>query len=840
MTYKLNYNFLKLEYKDLYNKIIEIETETELEAVSKKIIGIFKDIIEIIYRDNKIILNEEVSMEDKINGLESRKIVPTEIINILKSFNEEINYFINLPKELQNEKLDNHISREDFSKVYEVFVWFVINYGEEDYSLFFNNLNLREKFIFTKYLKNSWDNSYAEEDNEIENIEDDETDEDGLEDDDEKVEYVYVEEGDDDESMELVNNGESYYFGRGVNKDTIKARKYFQKAANLGNEYGEVYLGLFYEKGIGGEQDIKQAIKWYKKAAIKENAFAEYSIGYLYFNGEGVEQSYEEAFKWYKKSAENGFAAAQHALAYLYKVGDGCEESVVKAYYWLEEAAENNFEDSFYVLGESYFEGVYVDLNYKKAYKYLSKAADNNDENAIESLGDMYYFGFYVDEDKNKAYKLYKESINLGNTDLYYKLGKIYEDEGKYKSAINYYKKGHESGDTRATQKLGVMYYNGEFVEKDVRKSLEYMNIASKENAPHALYVMGIANLSTNKKVAIRYLKEAYKLGSVHAAESLASELLMDVLSDKKIDENELLEYIKKAMDGDLEDGIYYYALVHAYGIGVKKNNEEAFKYLKIAAEKGSEKAIIKIGNWYKHGIYVRADPYEAISWYKKAAEKFNSEALASIVDIYENGIGIEADYKRAFEGAKLLREASVVDGNLRLAYYYIEGIGTEINVEKAERIIEETMELDDGKTLKFLGELAECGIYKNGETKAITYYLQAIESGCIEAQYDIEYYSYKKNFNNGIKDKEIYEYPLQQGKDAYLKAVKILNRGKENNNITEIECGIIELKKSVKKGFYPAILEIIKYYENEEQTRKNLINLSKYRQKLVYYNLKL
>ncbi|MGL5352186.1 MAG: tetratricopeptide repeat protein [Clostridium sp.] len=851
MTYKLNYNFLKLEFKKLYNAIMEIEDSTDLEVISKSILKLLKDIIEIIYRENKMILSDDFFIVESIKQLYDKELIPTEIMNILLKLETDMNDFINEPMELKEEYLENNMSDKEFAKIYEAMVWLVINYGEEDYSLFFNKLNLKEKLIFSKHLQkhenkkalamavSSVVNSEQVEDEveeEVSNINDDEEEDEESE--NEEIEYEYVEAGDDDEAIELVDKGEKYYFGRGIDKDVYKARRYFEKAARLGNEYGEVYLGLFYEKGLGGEEDIGQAMYWYKKAAIKGNAFAEYSIGYLYFNGDGVEQNYEYSFSWYKKSAENGFPAAQHALAYLYKMGEGCEESVFKAYYWLEEAADNGFEDSFYVLGESYFEGVYVDLNYKKAFKYLSKAAELGDENALESLGDMYYFGFYVDEDKKKAFKLYKESIDGGNTDLYYKLGKIYEDEGKYKSAINYYKKGHKNNDVKSTQKLGVMFYNGEHVAQDIKKSLEYMEIAAQSNEPHALYVLGIANLNSDKLQAIKYLKEAYRLGSIHAAEALASELLIEVLNDKKIDENKLLEYVKKAKDGDLEDGIYYYGLVQAYGIGVKKNNEEAFRYFKIAAEKKCEKAIIKIGNWYKHGIYVKPNPCEAIRWYKKAAEMFNGEALSSIVEIYEKGIGIEPDYKRAFEGAKLLREASVVDGNLKLAYYYLDGIGTEIDVDKAERIIEETMELDEGKTLKFLGELAESGVYKKGGTKAITYYRQAIEAGCIEAQANIEYYLYKKI--NGIKDNENFSYPMQVGKESYLKAMKIFELGKEHKNTLEKEKGIRELKTSIHKGFYPAVIDIVKYYEEEEPTRDNLINLSKYRQKAEYYNVKI
>ena len=65
-----------------------------------------------------------------------------------------------------------------------------------------------------------------------------------------------------------------------------------------------------------------------------------------------------------------------------------------------------------------------------------------------------------------------------------------------------------------------------------------------------------------------------------------------------------------------------------------------------------------------------------------------------------------------------------------------------------------------------------------------------------------------------------------------------MFNKGQKSKNIVQIENGIRELKRSVQRGFYPAIVEIIKYYESEEPTRENLINLSKYKQKAIYYNL--
>ena len=55
--------------------------------------------------------------------------------------------------------------------------------------------------------------------------------------------------------------------------DYKKAMQYFLKAAECGDEYGEAYLGLFYEKGYSIEKNYLAAFGWYYKAALKGNAF---------------------------------------------------------------------------------------------------------------------------------------------------------------------------------------------------------------------------------------------------------------------------------------------------------------------------------------------------------------------------------------------------------------------------------------------------------------------------------------------------------------------------------------------------------------------------------------
>ncbi len=87
-------------------------------------------------------------------------------------------------------------------------------------------------------------------------------------------------------------------------QDYKKAMQYFLKAAECGDEYGEAYLGLFYEKGYSIEKNYLAAFGWYYKAALKGNAFSQNALGLLYINGRGVKKNNTAAMIWFQKSAE--------------------------------------------------------------------------------------------------------------------------------------------------------------------------------------------------------------------------------------------------------------------------------------------------------------------------------------------------------------------------------------------------------------------------------------------------------------------------------------------------------------------------------------------------------
>ncbi|MCQ2969406.1 MAG: sel1 repeat family protein, partial [Clostridium sp.] len=683
----------------------------------------------------------------------------------------------------------------------------------------------------------------------------------------------------------LVEEGEKYYFGKDVAKDYKKAMQYFFKAAECGDEYGEAYLGLFYEKGYSVEKNYLVAFNWYYKSALKGNAFSQnalgllyihgrgikkdntaammwfqksaeneyapafYQLGRIYYLGLGVDKNYDKAFYWYKKSAEMDLGIAQYAISFMYKNGEGCLKDDFRAYYWIEKSAENEYEDAYYIVGKSYLEGIFYDINYEKAFKYLMKGYEACDLNCLESLADMYLNGLYVEKDKNKALELYNLSIDYGSFQLYFKVGKIYEEENLMEQAISFYKQGHEFGDLRCTQRLGVIYYNGEGVSRDLNKSIEYMQVAAKNNAPHAMYVLGVTYLRLNKfkekteEIAKELFLDAYKLKSPYAAEYLAFISINEFNEGKSIDEQKLLEYINFGAEHGLTESIFQYGYIYEKGIAVKKDNEKSYYYYSLSAENEYIKAMNKLGEWYLRGYFVKQDIDLSIKWYEKSAEKNDIESMEKLIEIYENAIGGKHEEIKALYYVFKLIDVDALKGKCKLAYYCFKGIGIEIDNKKAYEILDEVEEIDKGSAYNLKGLLGFEGIINLNPKEIVQLFLSGIECGNSECYGNLAYYLYNSNLYKEADYKEAFATSLAGRKLGITKCKYIYLKKKldevMNNNVISLDEVILinKLKELINNGFTLALPTVIKWYE--KRNMKDNITYLKYKEQQYFYNLK-
>jgi TPR repeat protein len=130
-----------------------------------------------------------------------------------------------------------------------------------------------------------------------------------------------------------------YDDGRGVEKDTAIAYKWYLKAAMKGHMESQYNIGFFYREGEVVKQNDKKAVYWYKLAAAQGDTEAERDLGYCYFYGFGIKKDEKKAVFWYKKAAAKDDPKALYNLGLCYKHGDGVNRSQRWAKYYFERAA---------------------------------------------------------------------------------------------------------------------------------------------------------------------------------------------------------------------------------------------------------------------------------------------------------------------------------------------------------------------------------------------------------------------------------------------------------------------------------------------------------------------
>lgn len=206
-----------------------------------------------------------------------------------------------------------------------------------------------------------------------------------------------------------------------------------------------------------------------------------------------------------------------------------------------------------------------------------------------------------------------------GNANAQFQVGLKYQNgEGVEKDntkAVDWYQKSAEQGNSDAQANLGAMYQYGFGVEKSdsealswFRKSADQGN-SSGQNLLGVMYFMG-AGIQKNDSEAVSWFRKSGEQGNSQAQVNLG--------------------------------------LIYQKGVGVEKNDAEAVSWFRKAAERGNSDAQLNLGAMYQYGTGVEKSNEQAVSWYRKAADQDNSDAQVSLGVMYQNGEGVEQSDEQA------------------------------------------------------------------------------------------------------------------------------------------------------------------------------------------------
>lgn len=293
-----------------------------------------------------------------------------------------------------------------------------------------------------------------------------------------------------------LNLGSVYFDGIAVQKDAKRAFEYFQKAIENGLYGGYVNIGKCYFEGSGVRQDYKKAFKNFEIAAQKGFAAGCYGVALCYQLGKGTRKNMEKAADYYQKAANQNLAVAETNLAQLYLNGTGVNKDLRKAYDLFLKAAQDGDPSGYANVGTMYHSGQYVNKDVDKAIEYYNKAADMGNLGGLLNLAIMYQTGNGVSVDGNKAVSYYERACKIDNTGAaYYNLGTLYYSgcgsvSQDYKKAYDMFVRSAAVNYAPAQYNLGVMYLNGQYVEKDERMGISYMEKAARQKFQPAVEYM--------------------------------------------------------------------------------------------------------------------------------------------------------------------------------------------------------------------------------------------------------------------------------------------------------------------------------------------------------------
>ena len=205
--------------------------------------------------------------------------------------------------------------------------------------------------------------------------------------------------------------------GVGTEKDDQAARRWFEKAAELGNPQAQYSLAklILADPGSDPEQ-IDKAVAWLTRAAKTGQDSAQYALGKLYRDGTGVKKDPRKAAEWFERSAgqDNDYAAYALGRLLLDDV-DGLPRNVSAAVKWLTRSAELGNQYAQYCLGKLLLQGEEVPKDVAEAVRLFTASAEQGNPYAQYALGKLYLLGKEVPVDKEAAARWFTLSAAQGN-----------------------------------------------------------------------------------------------------------------------------------------------------------------------------------------------------------------------------------------------------------------------------------------------------------------------------------------------------------------------------------------------------------------------------------------
>ncbi len=209
-----------------------------------------------------------------------------------------------------------------------------------------------------------------------------------------KVATAFAAAGDGGNTAALIDYARCLWNGWGVTQDRDAALATYQKAGELGSDYGAYMAAnnLYWHF-----KRYDEAFCWAEKArklSDDPDGAIDYLLGLMAHNGRGRPENKMDAFRLHAQAAERGNADAQFEMSLFLFLGLAGETKYEDAMAYLLKAAEQDHPRACLNLGAFYATGKYgLPMNDEEAYRWYVRAAEAGSAPATGRLAVMSLLG---------------------------------------------------------------------------------------------------------------------------------------------------------------------------------------------------------------------------------------------------------------------------------------------------------------------------------------------------------------------------------------------------------------------------------------------------------------
>ena len=304
--------------------------------------------------------------------------------------------------------------------------------------------------------------------------------------------------------------GQMNLTGTGTEKNLIRAKEYFEKAAELDNDDARYGLGRLYLNKDFAERNPNMAVDYLIAAAQNGHSYAQYTLGKLFLKGEEVPKNPDYALVWLEKAVEQENSTAEYLLGKTLLLGEDTEQDVERGIALLSKAADDGNECAAYTLAKAYLDGTAIMQDIPKAMELLTQSADKEFAPAQYLIGKLLYRGEIIPQDIGKALFYLESAAEKENAYAAYLAGKIRLNEEGFKDipkAIHLLRLAAEQGNDYAEYQLGKLYLYSKDVERDYEQAIRWLTASAEHGNQYAAQLLHSIRSNRNWTAAMGTLR---------------------------------------------------------------------------------------------------------------------------------------------------------------------------------------------------------------------------------------------------------------------------------------------------------------------------------------------